>query len=83
MLQELPSVVQYNIHVSHQIAVCIQQYDTSAPVEYFNSCDSGVSSGSKENMSQCCESGLSVSQIHLDWEMKEVRLSRISEIPSL
>ena len=24
MLQELPSVVQYNIHVSHQIAVCIQ-----------------------------------------------------------
>jgi hypothetical protein len=25
MLQELPSVVQYNIHVSHQIAVCIQQ----------------------------------------------------------
>jgi hypothetical protein len=25
MLQELPSAVQYNIHVSHQIAVCIQQ----------------------------------------------------------
>jgi hypothetical protein len=25
MLQELPSAVQYNIYVSHQIAVCIQQ----------------------------------------------------------
>jgi hypothetical protein len=28
MLQELPSAVQYNIHISHQIAVCIQHYYT-------------------------------------------------------
>jgi hypothetical protein len=33
-------------------------YDTSAPVEYFISRDSGVSSGSKENLSQCCEGGV-------------------------
>ena len=26
MLPELPLVVQYNIHVSHQIAVCIQHF---------------------------------------------------------
>jgi hypothetical protein len=31
MLQELPSVVQYNIYISHQIAICIQHIVLDKP----------------------------------------------------